>query len=743
MSIQTKPTSLAPVSSLRPAARPTSRETSPEQPSGDQVELSAEAPTAVENPYDFAPYAENVTAEPWTKDRTPGEGQASRDDHLIGMLENRGFSHEEIYAQDEEGKTMFERVAEANHLEDPDVIQAGQSYLIPSRQQPGESSEAAVQGLEGAYAWSEDGEAQAEAHMVQTVGDLDNASVTAGAQASAASVTGDARAAATSEQSAGDLENSFLLNSANSQAASVSGDAEAISQAEQTVGSVDHSRVENLAVSSAHTATGEAAATATAEQVAGRVEGSRLDNAAVAEASSLSGEAEASSQAVQTVASATDATLTNLAVSSAQTVAGEAQATAEALTSVGALQESTLAQEARVEEVTAATQIQAEQASSAVALDQVVSGPAGSSTDQAAVLAGAQGPASLEQVSQGLQGEGSSQQVAEVEGAQVAVTQQSDAATINQQATNWAAAPAGESQASLNASEADFASQTSSGFESSDLRAEGVDFATMASDAQRASYRLEGGEMVAYHEGKNGTVDVSAQAQERVFFNDGAAPTSWDTSPSGNVITGQIQAPDILIDAQSSESVNGTFGSNGGDTRVELRLPQGPPGGQPAGDRIQVPLAEGSDYLITSGGAPQMLVEKASGDLQLHQSELRGQDVSLAYDLGQTNLGGTVDLSDTEGAEVSIRSEGGNHDVTFQGGPSSQLVVQLSGDAPAPQVVTDPGSFLPSWLGGSGPSGYLPENSQGVIHAPGFENVMVMRGEEIVYSTDSNWQAPR
>ena len=744
--------------------------TSPAATVRDQVEVNR--PEEIPNPYSFSPYAERVTAEQWSKDRTPGEGQVSRDDHLIGMLQNRGFSNEEIYARDESGKTMFERVAAANNVDNPNLIQAGQSYIIPSRNEPAEvSAEASAhaQGLEGAYASAEanqelgdltnqraeassraeasaqHGDATAEAATTQNVGNMDNAVATASAEAEASSVTGDATATATSDQTAGNIQDSRLTNTAGAQADTVTGDAVAAAQADQTVGTVTDSTVANRAESAAESGTGDAAAVAAANQEAGAVVDSRVSNTAEAEAASVTGDAEAASRADQVVASASGSDISNTAEARAETVTGEAATTAGATTEVGPIQDSTITNAAHIERVqgqqgqaiTAATGIQAEDAAAATASDTVVAGPTGTATDQAATLAGATGPATVAQVASGLNGEGSSGQVLDVEGPQVAVSQESDAGRVEQDATNWGETPpgtptGGASQANLTATDSEFASQSSTGFQTSELTASGVDMAAQRSDAQQASYNLEGGRLVAYHEGKDGTVDISANAQEGVFFNDGAA-NDFSLLPSGNTITGDVRSPNQIIDAQSSESVRGTFGSNGGDTRVELRLPEGNPGEAPAGDAISVPLANGNDYLVTTGGNPQMLVEKPSGQLNLHQTDLRGDDVRLAYDLGQSNLGGYVDLRGTEGADVAIRSDGGQHDVRFQGGPGSTLTLQLTGDQAPPRVVTQEAGILPTWLGGQAEAGYLPEGSQGTIYAPGFERVVVMRGDEIVY----------
>lgn len=733
------------------------KETSPTGTVTDKVEVNS--PNEVPNPYDFAPHAEQVTAEQWTKDRTPGDGQVSKDDHLIGMLENRGFTSAEIYAKDESGKTMFERVADANNLDNPNLIQAGQSYIIPSRNEPAETSadaSAHAQGLENAYAsatadqklgdlkdqkaqvssqadaTAKHGDATAEAKTKQTLGNLDNAIVKAEADAKAASVTGDAKADATSDQKAGNVTDSRMSNAADAKAASVTGDATATSTANQKVADVLDSTLTNSADSFAQTVTGDALAEATANQAAGNVKDSTLSNTAAAEASSVTGDAAANTVANTTVDSAANSNIQTVADSSATTSSGEATTTAEATTSVAAIETSTIQNTAQTDQTTATTGIQAEKAGAVTATDVVQ----GTATDQATTLENATAPASVDQLAQGAQ---TSVQNAEVEGPQVSVHQTSDAATVNQDATNYTETPAGA--ANLNSVNSEFASQTSTGFEQSDLKAEGVGMAAMASDAPQASYSVDGDRMTAYHGGKNGAVDVSANAKE-VFFNDGAPHESANFDPTGNTITGNITSPDIHIDASRSASVNGSFGNTEGNTRVELDLPTGDPGTPPAGDNIQVPLANGEDFLITSGGNPQLQVQKPSGDLTLTQNDMRGNGVNLNYDVGQTNLHGNVDLSRTEGANVSINTAGADHDVTFKGGPGSTMTLQLPEGATLPNVITQEASLLPTWLLGSPAQGYIQDNTQGNIRALGFDNVVMMQGDKMVYNSDPAWQPP-
>ncbi|MGE0495458.1 MAG: LysM peptidoglycan-binding domain-containing protein [Vulcanimicrobiota bacterium] len=66
-----------------------------------------------------------VTVDPW------GKGPNSS---LEGILKGQGYSPAEIYARDDQGKTMIDRVAAANGLTRPDRIRAGQQIEVPGRQ---------------------------------------------------------------------------------------------------------------------------------------------------------------------------------------------------------------------------------------------------------------------------------------------------------------------------------------------------------------------------------------------------------------------------------------------------------------------------------------------------------------------------------------------------------------------------------------------------------------------------------
>lgn len=101
----------------------------------DKVELSKEAGDAdkaekaeepkVSNPYDgVADKTEEVTVDPYKK---------GKNDTVEGMLRNQGYSLQDIYNKDKNGKTLIDHVARVNELKNPNVIQDGAKLKIPSR----------------------------------------------------------------------------------------------------------------------------------------------------------------------------------------------------------------------------------------------------------------------------------------------------------------------------------------------------------------------------------------------------------------------------------------------------------------------------------------------------------------------------------------------------------------------------------------------------------------------------------
>jgi LysM repeat protein len=144
--------SLSPITaSVRPQARPTEANSLeiPSQTPADSVALSDES-----NPYQgVGAGSTQVEVEAWSGNRAPGEGQVSRNDHLEGILRNSGYSVEDIYRPDQDGKTLLDRVAEVNDLQNPNLLQPGQRLIVPTMEAPEPSSfDALLGGLMDNYA---------------------------------------------------------------------------------------------------------------------------------------------------------------------------------------------------------------------------------------------------------------------------------------------------------------------------------------------------------------------------------------------------------------------------------------------------------------------------------------------------------------------------------------------------------------------------------------------------------------
>lgn len=93
---------------VRQAARPAR---------ADQVQLQGQV-----NPYQgFADETARVTVDRWRK---------GPNDSIERILLNQGYSQQDIYRKDSQGRTLIQRVAEANGLKDPNLIRPGRPGLI-------------------------------------------------------------------------------------------------------------------------------------------------------------------------------------------------------------------------------------------------------------------------------------------------------------------------------------------------------------------------------------------------------------------------------------------------------------------------------------------------------------------------------------------------------------------------------------------------------------------------------------
>lgn len=123
-------------------------EAAPAKAAKDGVALSSESKEAGKtNPYEgVAENSSSVTVDGWKK---------GKNDSVEGILRNQGYSLKDIYNKDKDGKTLIDRVAETNGLKNPNVIHAGQSLQVPTREKseslsskdlkPGEEQSSQVQ----------------------------------------------------------------------------------------------------------------------------------------------------------------------------------------------------------------------------------------------------------------------------------------------------------------------------------------------------------------------------------------------------------------------------------------------------------------------------------------------------------------------------------------------------------------------------------------------------------------------
>ena len=93
----------------------------------DAVALSKEAKSE-SHPYSsIAKSSAKVKVDKW------GSG---KNDCLEGILMNKGYTAEEIYSKGADGKSLLDRVVATNKLRNADLIQAGQSLIVPSKEEP-------------------------------------------------------------------------------------------------------------------------------------------------------------------------------------------------------------------------------------------------------------------------------------------------------------------------------------------------------------------------------------------------------------------------------------------------------------------------------------------------------------------------------------------------------------------------------------------------------------------------------
>lgn len=78
------------------------------------------------NPFSsFAPSATEVTVDKWKE---------GKNDSIEGILKNQGYTLSEIYTKDENGKTLVDKVAAANDLKNPNLIDPGKALTVPKKE---------------------------------------------------------------------------------------------------------------------------------------------------------------------------------------------------------------------------------------------------------------------------------------------------------------------------------------------------------------------------------------------------------------------------------------------------------------------------------------------------------------------------------------------------------------------------------------------------------------------------------
>lgn len=80
---------------------------------------------AVGNPYEgLAARAVSVSVDGWKK---------GPNDCLENILRRQGYSEKEIYSQDENGRTLIDRVSQVNGLKDPNLLATGRKLVVPTK----------------------------------------------------------------------------------------------------------------------------------------------------------------------------------------------------------------------------------------------------------------------------------------------------------------------------------------------------------------------------------------------------------------------------------------------------------------------------------------------------------------------------------------------------------------------------------------------------------------------------------
>ena len=123
--VKTPPVTTPAKTATAPPVQTDVKSTAPAAPAAvDSSNLTTAAETP--NPFaSFAPSATEVTVDGWKE---------GKNDSLESILKNQGYSLNDIYSKDENGKTMIDKVAAANDLKNPNVIGKGDKLQIPKKE---------------------------------------------------------------------------------------------------------------------------------------------------------------------------------------------------------------------------------------------------------------------------------------------------------------------------------------------------------------------------------------------------------------------------------------------------------------------------------------------------------------------------------------------------------------------------------------------------------------------------------
>ncbi|MEW6282716.1 MAG: hypothetical protein AB1758_29165, partial [Candidatus Eremiobacterota bacterium] len=106
-----------------PAAKPTPAPVP--TPGSSAPADSATVSSTPTNPYQgISDNFSNVKVDKWKQ---------GKNDCIEHILQGQGYTLEEIYKKDSDGKTLVQRVAEKNDLKDPNLLQPGKELVVPSK----------------------------------------------------------------------------------------------------------------------------------------------------------------------------------------------------------------------------------------------------------------------------------------------------------------------------------------------------------------------------------------------------------------------------------------------------------------------------------------------------------------------------------------------------------------------------------------------------------------------------------